>query len=201
MKWNTSGRAFSVIAVLATTLPVSFALAEGGGLPGDHGRPGGDGVPRANPPPGGAPQPAMPPPAAPVAAPPMALALKAAQAIAEGCHQYKLGIAIVNAEGVPILTYVPDGSEAWHTYTAIRKAYTAVTFKVPTSELISRTQQDPEFAAKIRADSNLVAFKGGIPLKAASDVIGAIGVSGAEPGGHDEECGLMGLAVIKDQLK
>jgi uncharacterized protein GlcG (DUF336 family) len=200
MRWSMSGRVLSVLAILTSLSAASSVLAADNALPGDRGRPGGDGVPRANPQPGG-PPPAMPPPAAPVAAPSMALALKAVEAIAEGCHQHKLGIAVVNAEGVPILTYVPDGSEAWHTYTAIRKAYTAVTFKVPTSELISRTEQDPEFAGKIRADSNLVAFKGGIPLKTASGIIGAIGVSGAEPGGHDEECGMMGLSKIRDQLK
>jgi uncharacterized protein GlcG (DUF336 family) len=32
-------------------------------------------------------------------------------------------------------------------------------------------------------------------------LVGAIGVSGAEPGGHDEECGLVGLEKIKSDLK
>src|SRR5580698_7363720 len=118
----------TIIAALsgAAALAVSGMVfaADSNALPGDHGRPGGDGVMRANPQQGNGPPPAMPPAGPAVAAPPIALALKAAQAIAQGCHQYKLGIAIVNAEGVPVLTYVPDGSEAWHTYTAIRKAYT-----------------------------------------------------------------------------
>jgi uncharacterized protein GlcG (DUF336 family) len=64
-----------------------------------------------------------------------------------------------------------------------------------------KAQQDPKFAAKVRADPNLITFGGGIPLKVGNEIVGAIGVGGAEPGGHDEECGLKGLAAIKDQLK
>jgi uncharacterized protein GlcG (DUF336 family) len=134
-------------------------------------------------------------------APPVELVLQAVQAIAQACKQYPLGVAVVNSQGAPILVYIPDGSEAAHTYTAIRKAYTTVKFKVPTSDLTIRAAQDPQFAAMIKADPNLIAFKGGIPLKAGNDIIGAIGVSGAEPGGHDEECGMIGVAKIKDQLK
>lgn len=107
----------------------------------------------------------------------------------------------MNSEGAPILVYIPDGSEVGHTYTAIHKAYTSVKFKVPTSDLTIRAVRDPQFAATIKADPNLIAFKGGIPLKAGNDIIGAIGVSGAEPGGHGEECGMIGVAKIKDQLK
>src|SRR5882724_1448103 len=140
-----------------------------------------------------------PPPVAP--APPVELALQAVQAIAQACKQYPLGLAVVNSQGVPILVYIPDGSEAAHTYTAIRKAYTTVKFKVPTSDLTIRAAQDPQFAAMIKADPNLIAFKGGIPLRAGDDIIGAIGVSGAEPGGHDEECANVGIASIKDRLK
>src|SRR5580698_2964098 len=112
MKKITSVLSGAVAAAIACS---AFA-ADSNALPGDHGRPGGDGVMRVNP--QGGPPPSMPPAAAPVAAPPIDVALKAAQAIAQGCHQYKLGVAVVNADGVPILTYVPDGSEAWHTYTA-----------------------------------------------------------------------------------
>jgi uncharacterized protein GlcG (DUF336 family) len=129
------------------------------------------------------------------------LALQAARAIAQACKQYPLGVAVVNSEGVPILVYIPDGSEPAHTYTAIRKAYTTVKFKVPTSELTIRAARDPHFAATVKADPNLIAFKGGLPLRAGNTIIGAIGVSGAEPGGHDEECGMIGIASIKDQLE
>ena len=194
----------SITACVATVLTASSVLSAGSELPGDVARPGDNGVPRPNLQPTPAvPAPSPPPPPAAPALP-IELALQAAQAIAQACKQYPLGVAVVNSEGAPILVYIPDGSEAAHTYTAIRKAYTTVKFKVPTSDLTIRAAQDPHFAATIKADPNLIAFKGGIPLKSGNGIIGAIGaigVSGAEPGGHDEECGMIGIAKIKDQLK
>jgi uncharacterized protein GlcG (DUF336 family) len=134
-------------------------------------------------------------------APAIALAVEAAQAIASGCKQYALGVAVVNAAGEPILVYLPDGSGSSHGYTAIRKAYTAAKLKTDTTPLVEKAQKDPDFAATIKADPNLMAFHGGLLLKVGTEVIGAIGVSGAEPGGHDDECGTIGLNKIKNRLK
>jgi uncharacterized protein GlcG (DUF336 family) len=182
---------------LMALVPSASALAQSSGLPGDHGRMM-DGILPANPPP----RPQGPPmPGATVRAPGIDLALQAAQTIAQGCKQYALGVAVVNAQGAPILIYVPDGSDPSHGYTAVRKGYTAITFKVDTSQLVKKGQQDSDFAAKVKADPNLMAFSGGVLLKVGDEIIGAIGVSGAEPGHHDEECGLKGLNKIRKQLK
>lgn len=135
-------------------------------------------------------------------APSIDLALSAAKAIAEGCKQYPLGVAIVNSEGAPVLVYIPDGARASHAYTAIRKAYSAVTLKAPTLQFTAKAQQgDPEILAKLKADPNLMSYGGGIPLMVGDEVVGAIGVSGAEPGRHDNECALIGVEKIKAQLK
>jgi len=188
-----------IAGAAALVLPSMFAGALGQSLPGDTGRMMGGIMPAGRPPgpPGGGAMRMQ----AKVAAPPLALALEAAQAIAEGCKQYGLGVAIVDAKGEPRLVYIPDQSQSGHAYTAIRKAYTAITFKVPTSQLVAKAQTDPAFAAQIRADPNLMAFKGGLPLFQGGKLVGAIGVSGAEPGGHDEECGLIGYNAIKSQLQ
>ena len=189
----------SILSGLAIGLfAMSSAMAAPSALPGDRGRPG-DGVPTAPSPSAGPPAPRPPDPAARALA--IDLALKAAQAIAAGCRQYPFGLAIVNAEGVATLIYVPDGAAAWHGYSAVRKAYTAVTFKEPTSALVARVGQDAALAGKVRADPNLQLQKGGVPIIVGGETIGAIGVSGAEPGGHDEECALIGLNSIKDQLQ
>ena len=183
-------------ATIGLILTASVALADGDALPGDHGRPG-DGVPALNPPP----RPPGGPPRATVRAPLIEVAEAAAHAIAQGCNQYPLAVAVVNAAGAPILIYVPNGSEPGHGYMALRKAYTAITFNAPTSQIRPKAQQDAATAAKVRANPNLVAYSGGILLKAGDTPIGAIGVSGAEPGGHDEECALIGFEKIRDQLK
>jgi uncharacterized protein GlcG (DUF336 family) len=190
-----SHRVIAVLAGAATLLlTTSLALADDPApLPGDHGRMMGGIFPVNLPP--------RPPQRIAAPAPPIALALKAAETVAKECSQYKLGVAVVNSKGEPILVFLPDGSEAGHGFTAVRKAYTAITFQVPTSELVVKGREDADFAAKVKADPNLMAFKGGIPLKSGGQIIGAIGVSGAEPGSHDEECGLKGVAAIKEQLK
>jgi uncharacterized protein GlcG (DUF336 family) len=63
------------------------------------------------------------------------------------------------------------------------------------------TKTDPAVVARIKADTNLLTFAGGMVLKAGEDIIGAVGVSGAEPSAKDEECGLVGISKIKDRLE
>lgn len=138
-------------------------------------------------------------PGSDVPALPIHLAIKAAEAIGKGCSQYHFGAAIVNATGEPILVYIPDGAGPSHGYTAIRKAYTAVTLGVDSSKVGSMAQQDPAVAARLKADSNLVTMSGGLLIKSGGKLLGAIAVSGAEPGGHDAECGMKGLDAIKGQ--
>jgi uncharacterized protein GlcG (DUF336 family) len=187
---------FLCITGVMALMSASGALAQSSNLPGDNGRMMEGILPTQPPPPPAGPMPHITTPA-----PSVRLALKAAQTIAHDCRQYALGIAVVNAKGAPILVYIPDGSDPSHAYTAIRKAYTAVTFNIDTSRLVQRGQQDASFAAQVKADPNLMAFSGGLLLKSHNETIGAIGVSGAEPGGHDEECGLKGREAIESQLK
>lgn len=186
-----------IVTVLA--LVSRGLLAAPAALPGDRGRPL-DGLPPPTVQPG-----AMPARAAKVrkeiAAPPLSLALTAAFAIAEGCKQFPLGIAVVDSVGTPKLIYVPDGSEGWHGYSAVRKAWTAVAFKMPTIELAAKARDNPELQARIRVDPNFQAFAGARPWRVRDTIVGAIGVSGAEPGGHDDECVQIGLEKIKGAMK
>ena len=172
--------------VLAATLVAGSASAAppsatGSGFPGDMGRPTPEG------------------PAA--KAPSIDLALEAAKAAVEACKGYHVGISVIDANGAPKLYYIPDGTGGSHAYTGFRKAYAALTFKMPTSQVSALAKTDSTVAAKIAADTNLLSWAGGIPLKVGDEVIGAIGVSGAEPSSKDEECGLVGVNKIKDRLK
>jgi len=190
-------QAHVLLAATLALLSTASALGAGVALPGDTGRPG-DGVMPAE----STPRPPNPSPPKLPRAPAIDLALEAAQAIAKGCSQYRLGVAVVNSVGAPILVYIPDGSMTRHTFFAIRKAYSAVIFKVPTSQITPEAQHpDSDVAAKIKADPNLVGYPGGLPLKVGDEVIGAIGISGADPAPHNEECGRIGLEKIQSRLK
>lgn len=179
------------VVLLATC---AAAGSQGSGFPGDRGRPF-DGLPL---PPG--PLPPRPPEPPLAKAPPIALALEAAQASVAACKGYRVGVSVIDASGAPKLYYVADGTAGSHAYTAFRKAYTALTFKMPTSQVGSLSKTDANVAAKIRADTNLLSFAGGMLLMAGDQIVGAIGVSGAEPSSKDEECGLVGINTVKDRL-
>jgi uncharacterized protein GlcG (DUF336 family) len=181
-----------IIACLAAG---AASTPAGSGFPGDKGRPF-EGLPF---PPG--PLPPRPPERPLPRSPALELSLEAAKAIVEACKGYHVGVSIIDAAGTPKLYYIPDGTDGSHAYTGFRKAYTALTFKMPTSQVGALTKTDPAVVARIKADTNLLTFAGGMVLKAGEDIIGAVGVSGAEPSAKDEECGLVGVSKIKDRLK
>ena len=185
-----------VTCVSASAGPAtSESATPGSGFPGDMGRPF-DGLPF---PPG--PLPPRPPQRPIPRAPSLDLAVEAAKATVVACKGYHISVSIIDSAGTPKLYYVPDGTDGSHAYTGFRKAYTALTFKMPTSQVGPLTKTDPSVAAKIKADTNFLTFAGGMLLMAGDEVIGAIGVSGAEPSAKDEECGLVGINKIKDRLK
>ncbi len=165
------------------------------GFPGDMGRPF-DGLPF---PPG--PLPPRPPERPLPRAPSIDLALEAAKAIVAACKGYHVGVSVIDSSGTPKLYYIPDGTDGSHAYTGFRKAYTALTFKMPTSQVGPLTKTDPAVAAKVKADPNLLTFAGGMLLRAGDQIVGAVGVSGAEPSAKDEECGMAGINKIKDRLR
>jgi len=166
-------------------------------FPGDLGRPF-DGLPLPNGPARRPPWPSRPPPARALA---VELALQAAQEAVAACAGSHVGVAIIDAAGTPKLYYVPDGTAGFHAYTGFRKAYTALTFKMPTSEVGALSKTDATVAAKITADTNFLSFAGGVPIRVGDEIIGAIGVSGAEPSAIDEKCANAGLEKIKAPAK
>jgi uncharacterized protein GlcG (DUF336 family) len=166
-------------------------------FPGDLGRPF-NGLPLPDGPTRRPPWPTKPAPAPALG---IDLAYQLAQAAVAACQGSHVGVSIIDSAGTPKLYYVPDGTAGYHAYTAFRKAYTALTFKLPTSEVGLQSKSDSALAAKITADTNLLSFPGGLPITENGVVVGAIGVSGAEPSAIDEKCALQALGELKDQIK
>jgi len=185
-----------IAALMTAGIAANTASAQNSsGFPGDKGR-AFDGLPF---PPGPMPP---PPPQAPVPkGPAMDLALEAAKAIVQACKGYHVGVSVIDSAGTPKLYYIPDGTDGSHAYTGFRKAYTALTFKMPTSQVNTLAKTDTATIAKIKADPNLISWAGGVLLTVGDQIIGAIGVSGAEPSSKDEECALVGIDKIKGRLK
>jgi len=128
-------------------------------------------------------------------------ALKAARAALETCRKNGHQAAVsVNDRAGDALVMLRDRFAGPHTVdTAINKAYTAVTFKLDTTNFARYTQAG-EAASAVRHLPRVVAIGGGIPIESAGSIVGSIGVSGAPGGDADEVCAKAGIAAIRDEL-
>ena len=81
---------------------------------------------------------------------------------------------------------------------ARRKAYTALSFRTPTTAYAKRLADgDPVVREQVTLP-NVIAIPGGLPIKAGDDFIGGVGVSGSP--GVDDSCVQAGLDKVADQL-
>ena len=82
---------------------------------------------------------------------------------------------------------------------ARRKAYTAMSFKLPTTEYAKRFADGNPTVRQQVTLPNVIAIGGGLPVKLGTEVVGGVGTSGSP--GVDEPCVQAGLDKVADQLK
>jgi uncharacterized protein GlcG (DUF336 family) len=80
---------------------------------------------------------------------------------------------------------------------SLKKAYTAMEFNSPTSEMEERFKG----SYGVPKIDQLLVSAGGIPINIAGNIMGGIGVSGAPSGMTDEACAKAGLAAVQDDLE
>jgi uncharacterized protein GlcG (DUF336 family) len=110
-----------------------------------------------------------------------------------------VSVAVVDRAGRLRVFLQADKANPHNIELARRKAYTARTFNRSTAEWARRTTEMPELAAQ-RELNDVIALRGGVPIKVGDETIGAVGVSGASSEG-DEKCALAGIAKVADQLR
>jgi uncharacterized protein GlcG (DUF336 family) len=81
---------------------------------------------------------------------------------------------------------------------ARRKAYTARTFGVTTTEFSKEIPTRPSRTAQTLLP-NVTALNGGVPIRLGNEVIGGVGVAGSP--GKDEECAMAGVEKVKQALQ
>jgi uncharacterized protein GlcG (DUF336 family) len=129
------------------------------------------------------------------------LALEAAQAALKKCRDngYQIAVAVVDRFGQPQVM-LRDRYAGPHTPdTAIRKAYTAVSFRTTTGEL-ARLIRSGQLEPGLAQLPHTAMIAGGIMIEAGGSVLGGIGISGAPGGERDEECAKAGIDAIRDKL-
>ncbi|MDC7785452.1 heme-binding protein [Rhodoplanes sp. TEM] len=128
-------------------------------------------------------------------------ALDLARAALEACRQrgFQVAVAVVDRSGLTQVV-LRDRFAGPHTpQTAIGKAWTAVSFRTDTTELVGATQPGTPQAG-VRALPGAVVLGGGLMVEGGGALLGAVGVSGAPGGEADDACARAGIEAVRDRL-
>jgi uncharacterized protein GlcG (DUF336 family) len=128
-------------------------------------------------------------------------ALELASAALADCRQrsYQVAVAVVDRFGVTQVM-LRDRFAGPHTpQTAAGKAWTAVSFRTNTTDLVSATQPGATQSG-VRHLPHVVVIGGGVMVEAGGSMVGAVGVSGAPSGEADESCAKAGIEAVRGKL-
>lgn len=124
----------------------------------------------------------------------VAAATKAAQATLDAAKKenQRVSVAVVDRNGNTIVTLRGDGAGPQSPESAVKKAYTAVSWNAPTSELVKRLAQAPN----LKDIPGTLFLGGGAPVQVKGAPIAGIGVAGAPSGDLDEKFAQAGVASL-----
>jgi uncharacterized protein GlcG (DUF336 family) len=131
------------------------------------------------------------------------LTLEASEKIAQGaiaaCRKQgiQIGVTVVDRGGEPMVFLRDTLAPTVSIEISRQKAYTAVNFNAPLSTMEDRFSK-PFSVGKV---NGLLFSAGGIPIEAAGNIVGAVGVSGAATGEQDEACAREGIEAIRMDLE
>lgn len=101
-----------------------------------------------------------------------------------------------------------DGASPHSLEHSFRKAYTALTYRAPSGEYGKRQASNPTAGGVLHL-ANITTAAGGLPIRAANEVVGSIGVSGSpgargtpagSGGSADAACAQAGIDRIAEKL-
>jgi uncharacterized protein GlcG (DUF336 family) len=129
----------------------------------------------------------------------MDVAVKLSKAAIDACRKQGVNVAVtvVDRGGHPQVV-LRDTLAMDLTLTISRqKAYTAMSFNAPTSQLEGRFPG----AYSVPKIEGVIIAAGGLPLTGGGAIIGGVGVSGAPSGVTDEKCAQAGVDAVKFELE
>ncbi len=130
---------------------------------------------------------------------PMARTIAEAAIESCGAKGYRVSAVVVDRAGEVIVAMRADGAAPHTMENARRKAYTALSFRMSTSDYAKRyADNNPVVHQQVTLPS-VIAIPGGLPVKLGEDVIAGVGVSGSP--GVDEPCVQAGIDKVAAQLK
>ena len=132
----------------------------------------------------------------------LALANEIASAGVAACaaNGYNVAVTVVDRAGGVRAVQRADNAGPHTLGASQQKAFTAASAKNTTLAMQENGLKNPA-AANLVYIPGFLLVGGGVPIKVGNEVIGAVGIGGA-PGGHlDEQCAMVALDKVKDQLK
>jgi uncharacterized protein GlcG (DUF336 family) len=129
------------------------------------------------------------------------VALEAAQTAMNSCRDsgYQVAVAIVDRGGNTQVLLRDRFAGAHTPDTAVGKAWTAVSFRTNTTDLLDISRPG-EPSSGIRDLPGVVVLGGGMLIEQAGSIVGGIGVSGGPTGTADDACAKAGIDKIRDKL-
>jgi len=106
-------------------------------------------------------------------------------------YNKNISVAILDASGTPLLITRGAGVGPHNTEAARRKAYTALSTKTPTLELMRNAAKSTD-AQNLNSLPELLLLSGGAPIYYKNEIIGSIGIAG---GGSAENDHTIALSV------
>ncbi|MFD4031271.1 heme-binding protein [Streptomyces sp. NPDC058637] len=121
-------------------------------------------------------------------------ATEAAQAALDAAKKenQRVSVAVVDRNGNTVVTLRGDGAGPQSPESAVKKAYTAVSWNATTSDLVERLEQTPN----LKDIPGTLFLGGGAPIQAKGAPIAGIGVAGAPSGDLDEKFAQAGVASL-----
>jgi len=122
-------------------------------------------------------------------------ARRAAEAVAAECARRGVApvCAVVDAGGDPMHIWRPDRAQVASVGVATDKARTAAIYRRPSKEFEDQASGGRASALHL---ARAVPLQGGIPIVRESQVIGAVGVSGASSADEDQQLAVLGAAAL-----
>ena len=121
-------------------------------------------------------------------------ATEAAQATLDAAKKenQRVSVAVVDRNGNTIVTLRGDGAGPQSYESAEKKAFTAVSWNAPTSELVKRLETAPT----LKDIPGTLFLGGGAPVQVKGAPVAGIGVAGAPSGDLDEKFAQAGVAAL-----
>jgi uncharacterized protein GlcG (DUF336 family) len=121
-------------------------------------------------------------------------ATEAAEAVLDAAKKenQRVSVAVVDRNGNTLVTLRGDGAGPQSYESAVKKAFTSVSWNAPTSELVKRLETTPN----LKDIPGTLFLGGGVPVTANNAPVAGIGVAGAPSGDLDEKFARAGVAAL-----